>query len=193
MTAQGIEAGGHVRGETALLPLLTAVLATVPVPVLAAGGIADARSLAAVLAAGAAGARIGTRFIAATESGAHLDYVAAILRAGPGSTEITGEFAVCPLCATLPRARVLSSAVRAVAALQDEAVGTMPIPGGETELPRRFGMPPHREVRGQIDAMALYAGQSVGAVTDLKPAAAIIHDLVQGAEDLLRAWTVNPP
>lgn len=188
VTVQGIEAGGHVRGETALLPLLTAVLATVPVPVLAAGGIADARSLAAVLAAGAAGARIGTRFIAATESGAHPDYVAAVLCAGPGSTEITGGFSVCPLCATLPRARVLSSAVRAVAALQDENVGTMPIPGGEMMLPRRFGMPPHREVRGQIDAMALYAGQSVGAITDVKPAAAIIHDLVQGAEELLRVW-----
>ena len=105
-----------------------------------------------------------------------------------GSTEITGEFAVCPLCATLPRARVLSSAVRGVATLHDEDVGTMPIPGGEMALPRRFGMPPHREVRGQIDAMALYAGQSVGAVTDVKPAAAIIDELVQGAEDLLRVW-----
>jgi NAD(P)H-dependent flavin oxidoreductase YrpB (nitropropane dioxygenase family) len=188
VTVQGIEAGGHVRGDTALLPLLTAVLAAVPVPVLAAGGIADARSLAAVLAAGAAGARIGTRFIAATESGAHPEYVAAVLRAGPGSTEITGEFGICPLCATLPRARVLSSAIRAVTALPDENVGIMPVAGGEMALPKGFGMPPHREVRGRIDAMALYAGQSVGAVTEVKPAASIIHDLVQGAEDLLRVW-----
>jgi nitronate monooxygenase len=188
VTTQGIEAGGHVRGETALLPLLTAVLATVPVPVLAAGGIADARSLAAVLAAGAAGARIGTRFIAARESGAHPDYVSAVLRAGPSSTEITDAFAVCQLCATLPRARVLSSAVRTVAALNDDSAGTMPTRDGEKTLPKHFGMAPHRAVRGRIDAMALYAGQSVGVVTEVKPAADILHDLILGAENLLRAW-----
>src|SRR5713101_112284 len=63
--AQGIEAGGHIRGRLSLLPLLSAVLDAVSVPVLAAGGIGTARSVAAVLFAGAAGARVGTRFIAA--------------------------------------------------------------------------------------------------------------------------------
>jgi hypothetical protein len=58
------EAGGHVRGQISLLPLLDGVLEAVEVPVLAAGGIATARGLAAVLAAGAAGARVGTRFLA---------------------------------------------------------------------------------------------------------------------------------
>jgi nitronate monooxygenase len=187
VTAQGIEAGGHVRGETALLSLLTEVLTTVRVPVLAAGGIADARSLAAVLAAGAAGARIGTRFIAASESGAHPDYVSAILRAGPSSTEITDAFADCPLCVTLPRARVLSSAVRAVAALQDASAGTMFTQDGEMAVPKHSGMPPHRAVRGHVNAMALYAGQSVGLVTEVKPAADIVDSLTGGAEDLLRA------
>ena len=156
VTAQGIEAGGHVRGETPLLSLLAEVLTTVRVPVLAAGGIADARSLATVLAAGAAGeTRIGTRFIAASESGAHPDYVSAILRAGPGFTEITDAFADCPLCVTLPRARVLSSAVRAVAALEDASTGTMFTRDGEKVLPKHSGMPPHRAVRGHVNAMAL--------------------------------------
>lgn len=67
-------------------------------------------------------------------------------------------------------------------------MGTMPIRGGEMVLPKRFGMLPYREVRGRIDAMALYAGHSVGAVTEVKPAADIIHDLVHGAEHLLRVW-----
>ena len=84
VTVQGREAGGHVRGSTPLLTLLTSVLTEVSVPVLAAGGISDASAFAEVLAAGAAGARIGTRFIASDESGAHPDYVAAILNADPG-------------------------------------------------------------------------------------------------------------
>lgn len=82
VVAQGVEAGGHVRGTMALLPLLAGVLDAVMVPVLAAGGIASARSMAAVLAAGAAGVRVGTRFLATAESGAHPEYVAALLARG---------------------------------------------------------------------------------------------------------------
>jgi nitronate monooxygenase len=110
-----------------------------------AGAGFDARSLAAVHAAGVAAARIGTRFIAANESGAHPDYVSAVLRAGPSSTEITDAFAVCPLCATLPRARVLSCAVRAVAALDDEKRGHRggAGAGGPGATPRRH-RPDHR-------------------------------------------------
>jgi NAD(P)H-dependent flavin oxidoreductase YrpB (nitropropane dioxygenase family) len=187
VTAQGVEAGGHVRGHTSTLPLLVAVLDAVDVPVLAAGGIADARSVAAVLAAGAAGARIGTRFITAHESGAHPRYVSAILEAGPGATEITDEFAVCPLCATVPRARVLRSAVATVKAGSD-VVGTFPTPHGSESIPRHSGMPPHRAVDGDVSAMALYAGQSTGSITEAMPAADIVRQLLDGAEDLLRAW-----
>ena len=68
LVAQGIEAGGHVRGRIGLLPLLDGVLDAVNVPVLAAGGIATARTMAAALAAGADGVRVGTRFVAAAES-----------------------------------------------------------------------------------------------------------------------------
>ena len=71
IVAQGVEAGGHVRGKVSLLTLLSQVLDSVKVPVLATGGIGSGRALAAVLAAGASGARVGTRFIAATEAGAH--------------------------------------------------------------------------------------------------------------------------
>ena len=70
--AQGVEAGGHVRGALGLIPLLADVLEVVTVPVLAAGGISTARGMAAALAAGAAGVRVGTRFVATEESGAHL-------------------------------------------------------------------------------------------------------------------------
>ena len=68
---QGIEAGGHVRATAGLLPMLAAVLDAVDVPVIAAGGIATPRAMAAVLAAGAAGVRMGTRFVASHESDFH--------------------------------------------------------------------------------------------------------------------------
>src|SRR5205085_9532684 len=79
--AQGIEAGGHIRGTLGVLPLLSRVLDSVWVPVLAAGGVGNARALAAVRAAGVGGARCGRRFVAASESGAHSLYVEALIRA----------------------------------------------------------------------------------------------------------------
>ena len=71
LVAQGVEAGGHVRGEVGLVALLDEVLEVADVPVLAAGGIASAEAVAGVLAAGAAGARVGTRFLAAAEANIH--------------------------------------------------------------------------------------------------------------------------
>ena len=72
VVAQGWEAGGHVRGTVATMPLIPAVVDAVsPTPVVAAGGIADGRGLAAVLALGAAGAWIGTRFLASHEAAIH--------------------------------------------------------------------------------------------------------------------------
>ena len=123
LALQGIEAGGHIRGHSALLPLLESVLGQLDLPVLAAGGLGDARAFAAVLAAGADGARVGTRFVATSESGAHADYKQAVAAAAADSTEITGAFSVCPLCATVPRARVLRSCIDALRDLADDTVG----------------------------------------------------------------------
>ena len=87
--AQGVGAGGHVRGTVGVLALVGEVLDAVGVPVLAAGGIGTGRALAAVLAAGADGARMGTRFVAAAESDAHPRYVAARIAARPGASHHT--------------------------------------------------------------------------------------------------------
>jgi nitronate monooxygenase len=186
VTVQGSEAGGHVRGDTPLLPLLAAVLDAVDVPVLAAGGIAEPRALAAVLAAGAAGARLGTRFLATEEAAAHPEYVLALLAAGPESTAITDGFSVCPMCDTLPRARVLRSAISAVDAVSADSVGAIANGGGP--IPVRAGLPPHTGVRGQVHAMALYAGSGVQHVNAVRPAGQIIRELADGAEELLRIW-----
>src|SRR3954452_6709625 len=77
--AQGVEAGGHVRGTTGLLPLLDAVLETVEVPVVAAGGVGTARGMAAALAAGADAVRVGTRFLAAEEADVHSRWAEALI------------------------------------------------------------------------------------------------------------------
>src|SRR3954453_3733698 len=82
VVAQGWEAGGHVWGTVSTLALVPRVVdAVAPVPVVAAGGIADGRGLAAVLALGAAGAWIGTRFLASHEAGIHHRYRELLLRA----------------------------------------------------------------------------------------------------------------
>src|SRR5439155_3393994 len=176
------EAGGHVWGETSLLPLLDAVLDAVDVPVLAAGAITSPRALAAVLAAGADGARMGTRFVATKESGAHPSYVAAVVSASGEETEITGHFNVCPLCALRPRARVLRSAIDALDALDDDNVGTF----HGNPVPRAAGMPPSRDMEGAIEAMAMYCGEGAGAVNDAVGAAEVVTGFTRDAEALLR-------
>ena len=185
--AQGVEAGGHCRGDSPLLPLLCEVLDSVDVPVLAAGGIADARGVGAALAAGASGVRMGTRFIATDESGAHPDYVAAILAAGANSTRITAAFNDCPLCESSPRARVLVSAIDAVEALGDvDVVGMMPSADGEMPVGRRSWIPPTRGMSGHIEAMCMYAGESVALVNSVLPASDLVRSLADGAAALLK-------
>src|SRR5205814_10671102 len=87
VVAQGWEAGGHVRGKVATMPLIPAVVDAVgPVPVIAAGGISDGRGLAAALALGASGAWIGTRFLASNEAIIHPRYRQRILQATEDDT-----------------------------------------------------------------------------------------------------------
>jgi nitronate monooxygenase len=176
IAVQGTEAGGHVRGHSPLLPLLESVLGLgYDLPVLAAGGIGDARAFAAALAAGADGVRAGTRFVAAAESGAHPLYKQAVADAAPGATEITGAFSVCPLCATSPRARVLTSCVGALREVAGDTVGEMAQGGQRVPVPRGHGTPPGAAATGHIDAMPMYAGESAAAITSVEPAAAILE------------------
>jgi nitronate monooxygenase len=181
--AQGTEAGGHVRGRVSLLPLLSDVLDAVDVPVLAAGGIGTARALAAVLAAGADGARIGTRFAAATESGAHPIYKDELVKAGAADAVLSDAFSVdCPLCPS--RHGVLRSALAAAHGFDGDVVGEVQM-GGRVATVRRFaGMPAPASATGHIEAMCMYAGQSVAGVHAIRPAAEIINELVSGAQSL---------
>jgi NAD(P)H-dependent flavin oxidoreductase YrpB (nitropropane dioxygenase family) len=184
--AQGTEAGGHVRGQTGVLALLDAVLSAVDVPVLAAGGIGSGRALAAVLAAGADGVRIGTRFVAAEEAEAHPRYVEALIAARPTDTLRSDTFAL-----DFPGAphRALRSSVAAAEAFQGDVVGEVLSPSGDCVPVRRFQkLTITRHVSGAIEAMPHWAGESVGGVTHVQPAAEIVRELAGEAERLLHRW-----
>jgi nitronate monooxygenase len=183
LVAQGIEAGGHVRGTIGLLPLLEEVLGAVDLPVLAAGGIGTGRAMAAALAAGAAGVRVGTRFVAAAESGAHPAYAQALIAARAHDTVYTEAFSV-----GWPDAphRVLRSGVAAAEAFEGEVVGERTRLDGARIPIRRFeAATVDRTTTGALEAMPLWAGESVSAVTRVQPAAEIMGELLEEAERLL--------
>lgn len=175
IVAQGCEAGGHVRGDMALLPLLEACLDAVDLPIVAAGGIATARGVRTVLAAGACAARVGTRFVACNESIAHDDYVQALLAAQSDDTVITEAFGFGWPNATH---RVLRACVQAAVSLDADVVAETIIDGVAVPLPRFIPSPPTGDMTGHIEAMAMYAGQGVGMVRKVEAAAVVVADLV---------------
>jgi len=172
IVVQGIEAGGHVRGTQPLDEVLAETLANADVPVVAAGGVGTSRRLDELLAAGAAAVRVGTRFVAAQEADAHPDYVARLIAASEDDTVLTEAFRN-----GWPGAphRVLGSAVEAAERFDGTVVAE--VDGQEIDVfsPR----PVTRGVRGEIAAMALYAGQSVDHVTQIQPAAEIVAELTK--------------
>jgi nitronate monooxygenase len=170
VVVQGVEAGGHVRGTQRLDDLLAGTLDKLQVPVVAAGGIGTAERVAALIAAGAAAVRVGTRFVAAEEADAHPEYVAMLIAATADDTVVCEAF-----CAGWPGAphRVLRAAVEAAEQLDRPVVGT----SGDREIPPFAPLPPTGQARGEIAAMALYAGLSVDAVTSVEPAAKIFAEL----------------
>ena len=178
VVAQGVEAGGHPAGELGLLPLLDEVLDAVDVPVVAAGGIGSARGVAAALAAGASAVRAGTRFIAASESAAHASYKRALIGAGAADAVLTHAFSAGDPVETTQR--VLRGALEAANALVGESAGEVVLGGMRLPVPRFGSLPPTEGSSGAVDAMALYAGQSVGGVRSVATAAEIVAELAAG-------------
>jgi nitronate monooxygenase len=180
LIAQGVEAGGHVQGETPLPDLVAGLRGGVPV--VAAGGIADANGLRRALAAGAAGVVMGTRFLATPEADIHPGYAERLVAAGPDDTVLTHLFdGGWPGAAH----RVLSNSTYE----EWEAAGS-PEPGerpnegevvAETDgvpIARYAADEPRRSTTGEIEAMCLYAGRGVGAITSVEPAAEIVARMV---------------
>lgn len=185
IVAQGVEAGGHVRGRVGLLPLLPAVVdAVAPTPVLAAGGIVNGRGLAAALSLGAEGVWVGTRFVASAECEAHPDYKQRVVAARETDTVLTEAFHV----GWPPHSphRVLQNALTDGAAPPSGPVARTRRGDATVEVPPFSIIPPTIHTEGQTELMANYAGQGVGSITEILPAAAIVEQMVAEAESALR-------
>lgn len=191
--AQGFEAGGHVAGVISTLVLVPQVVDAVsPTPVAAAGGIADARGVAAVLALGAGAAVLGTRFLASSESRAHPEYKRRLVGASGEDTVHTILFGYgwphAPV-RTLRTAFVeewLENEAQGQESRPDEpVVGHTKIAGQEMPVLRFMGMPPNSDSSGDIELRSLLAGQAVGQIHDIKPVDDIVRDLVEGLEEIL--------
>jgi nitronate monooxygenase len=192
---QGVEAGGHVWGRRGLSVLVPEVADAVQVPVAASGGIVDGRGLAAALALGADGVHCGTLFVASAESYAHDYHKQRIVEAAPGETVHTDLFAInWPPDSPV---RVLKNSVTAAAGRK--LWGYHP-----DELPREVigedsGMPIHRydtnsplrETQGDLEAMALYAGDGAARVKAVRPAAEIVERMMAEAIATLRSNTAR--
>ena len=161
LIAQGVEAGGHLRGRIGLMALLPAVVdAARGCPVLAAGAIADARAVRAAVALGAAGVWCGTIFAAARESNAHLAYKQQLIAATTEAPRFRRGYSYGWPWGTPHRA----------------------IPGRGGLNPWRFmGGGLRRSDNGALaDRISLYAGQGVGQVREILPAAEIVARLAAG-------------
>jgi NAD(P)H-dependent flavin oxidoreductase YrpB (nitropropane dioxygenase family) len=191
--AQGWEAGGHVRGTVATMPLIPAVVDAVsPAPVVAAGGIADGRGLAAALALGAGGAWIGTRFLVSHEAAVHSRYRKLLLRANENDTVfLENLFDVC--WPNAPHRTLRNQTVEAWEAAGRPPSGRRP---GEGEviaksqssgpILRYQSCAPSTDTEGDIDALPLWAGQSVGLVSERKSAGDIVREIADEARLVLR-------
>ncbi|GMN57472.1 hypothetical protein TIFTF001_026574 [Ficus carica] len=190
---QGREAGGHVIGQEALFPLLPRVVDLVgdqDIPVIAAGGIVDARGYVAALALGAEGVSLGTRFLATEESYAHPLYKKKLIEFE--RTEYTDIFGR----ARWPNAphRVLQTPFfnewKSLPAHENEAnqpvIGLSTIHGKEKEIRRFAGTVPNLTTTGDIESMALYAGEGVGLIKEILPAGEVVKRLVEGAQLLIQ-------
>jgi NAD(P)H-dependent flavin oxidoreductase YrpB (nitropropane dioxygenase family) len=191
--AQGVEAGGHIAGTVTTLALVPRVVdAVAPTPVIAAGGIVDARGLVAALALGAEGVVLGTRLLATPEAAAHPIYKQKVLEATEEETVRTTLFgggwpnAPHRVLRTPFVEQWLPQETRGSEQRPDEPViGETSFGGQRIPVQRFMGLPATAEATGDIESMALLAGQGVGLVHEIKPAAEIVQELVEGARRVI--------
>ncbi|HIP92350.1 MAG TPA: enoyl-[acyl-carrier-protein] reductase FabK [Thermotoga sp.] len=162
--AEGMESGGHI-GEVTTMVLVNKVSKSVKIPVIAAGGIADGRGMAAVFALGAEGIQMGTRFIATTESDVHPVFKEKILKASIRDTVITGAKLGHPVrVLKTPFAKKIKELeVSEPMEAEEKLVGSL-----------------RRAVQdGDIDSGSFMAGQSAGLINEIKTVKEVIEDIMK--------------
>lgn len=173
LIAEGGESGGHI-GELSTMVLVPQVCDATTLPVLAAGGIADGRGVAAAFMLGACGVQVGTRFLVAEECGVHPNYKEKILKANDLATITTGKRLGHPVRSLkTPFSRTLFQAE--YSAISDEALEELAV--GKLALAARDG---------DLQNGCFLAGQIAGMVNRIQPAADIVRELCEEAEPLLK-------
>ncbi|MBN1933329.1 MAG: nitronate monooxygenase [Anaerolineae bacterium] len=175
MIVEGQESGGHT-GDVSTLPLVPQVIDAVNVPVIAAGGIADGRGLAAALALGAVGVQMGTRFICTFECAVHPNYKQKIVDASDRSTIVTGTSLTHPVRTLKNRmSREFARMEKADQISADEliAFGT-----GKLRLAAE---------QGDVDNGSVMAGQISGLINDILPVAELIERIMAQADAQIMA------
>lgn len=173
VVAEGGESGGHI-GEANTMPLVPQVADAVDIPVIAAGGIADGRGLAAAIMLGAEGVQMGTRFLVAKECTVHENYKRKVLKAGDIGTMVSGRRAGHPVRALkTPFARAYAELEKDLS-VTDEQIAAF----GAGALKKAV-------VDGDEEGGSFLCGSVAGLVTKEQTCKEIIEDVVSGAEKLL--------
>jgi len=172
LIAEGMESGGHV-GDTSTMALVPQIVDAVKIPVIAAGGIADGRGLAAAMALGAGAVQIGTRFICSNECIAHPKFKEYIINAQDRATVVTGVTTGHPVrCLENKLTRKFAELEKSGASVEEiEELGKGKLPLGVIE--------------GDIEQGSLMAGEIAGLIKDIKPVSDIIKDIISGAEKVI--------
>lgn len=171
--AEGGESGGHI-GELNTMALVPQVVQAVHIPVLAAGGIASGRQLAAALLLGAEGVQVGTRFLTVDECTVHENYKRKVLKAKDSDTIVTGRIAGHPV-----RGLKNKFAREARSAELKEALD-----GAEQEL-RHAGSLRRAAIDGDLETGSFMAGEVAGMVHERGSAAEVVQGLMAEAETIL--------
>ena len=174
LIAEGTESGGHV-GEMTAMALVPQVVDAVNLPVIAAGGIADGRQMAAALALGACGVQVGTCLLVSEECPIHPNYKAALLKARDSDTIVTGRIGGTPV-------RVLKNRMSREYVRQEKA-------GADKMELEKFTLGSLRRAvfEGDTNTGSLMAGQVCGMLHEIRPVADILAELDQGARQRIAA------
>lgn len=173
LVAEGTEAGGHI-GENTTMVLVPQVVDVVNIPVIAAGGIADGRGMAAAFMLGAEGVQVGTRFVASKEAQVHENYKNCIVKARDIDSRVTGRSTGHPV-------RALRNQMTKVY-LEKEQAG---VPFEELELLTLGGLR-KAVVDGDVTNGSVMAGQSAAMVKEVLTCEEIIQSMTAQAEALLK-------
>ena len=171
--AEGMESGGHI-GEITTMALVPQVVDAVDVPVIAAGGIGDARGMAAAFALGAQAVQMGSRFVVSEECIAHENYKDLVVKAKDRSTVVTG--------------RKLGHPVRSIANKLTRKFEEMEASGASNEEIEKLGagtlhMATHD---GDVENGTVMIGEISGMLNDIKPVKQIIEDMVNNLPDVFK-------